>query len=124
MAASPAVDDAPDLLDERLGHEAARHPPLVGDHHDGEAGAAQETHRIQTPRKQRQALQAVEIADVLVQRAVAVEKDRGSHLRPGATGLLHPTAERHPQAAGRTDTSVRVTRLLHTCCEIDTFSIK
>ena len=90
--AQPAVEDAPDFLDERLGHEAARHAALVGDHHGGVPGAAQQPHGVEAPREQPQALEAVEMADVLVERAVAVEKYGRSHVPDGegVPGILPP----------------------------------
>ena len=47
---------------------------LVGDHHQRIAGALEQPQRIGRPRKQLEVLEAVEITDVDVERAVAIEK--------------------------------------------------
>ena len=77
-------DVAVDLVDDRFGEEAARHARLVRHHDDAEparfsARMASMVHGIE-----RDALQAIEIADLLDDRAVAIEEH-------GAREVAHST---------------------------------
>jgi len=67
------------LLDERFREEPPRHPRLVGDDDDGESAAIEGTDGVDGPGKQRDSIEAIEIADVFDQRAVAIQKDCGFH---------------------------------------------
>ena len=67
------------LLDERFREEPPRHPRLIGDDDDDEAGAIEGADGVDGPWKQRDPIQAIEIADVFDQRAVAIQKDCGFH---------------------------------------------
>ena len=56
----------------------ARDGRLVGDDDRGKAGAIEQPDRIGGPRKEREQLEAIEVAALLDQRAVAIEE----HGRP------------------------------------------
>ena len=61
-------------MQKRLVDEAAGDRRLVGDHHGGEAGALQQAKRIAGPREDIEQLEAIEIAALLDDRAVAIEE--------------------------------------------------
>ena len=63
------------LVDHRFGEEPARDAGLVRDEDDAEAGAVERANRVDRPGIERQALDAIEIADLLDDRAVAIEED-------------------------------------------------
>ena len=66
-------------LDKARSDQALRHARLVGDDDQLVAGALEQPQRVHGPRKQLEILQLVQVADVDVQRAVAVEEDGFFH---------------------------------------------
>src|SRR5262245_5641195 len=75
----PRAETTVRLLDERFREEAPRHPRLVGDDDDDESAAVEGADGVDGPRKQRNPIETIEIADVFDQRAVAIQKDCGFH---------------------------------------------
>ena len=61
--------------EKRLVDDAAADGRLVGDDDRREAGALEQTQRVGGPRKQREQVEAIEVAALLDERAVAIEKD-------------------------------------------------
>ena len=75
VPAQPAIDLAWTCVQERLVDDAAPDGGLVGDDDRREAGALEQAECVGGPRKQRQLLEAIEVAALLDDRAVAIEKD-------------------------------------------------
>ena len=65
------------VLDDRLTEKAASHARLIRDHYHAQPRAIQRAHGVDAPRIQRHAIDAIQIADLLDERAVAIEKDGG-----------------------------------------------
>ncbi len=67
-------DMAVHAFDDRFAEEPARDARLVRDHHDAQPGSVERAHRVDAPRIQGDALDAIEIADLFDERAVAVDE--------------------------------------------------
>ena len=85
---------------------AARDAALVGDDDDGEAGPAEQPDRVGGVRVDAQLGQVGEVADILVDGAVAVEEDR----RPSGA-LRHPFPILLPSNARSYSATAASTRL-------------
>ena len=72
----PRVERAMHLVQKRLVDDAAADRRLVGDDHGGEAGALQQPKGVGGPGKHGEQIEAIEIAALLDERAVAIEKHR------------------------------------------------
>ena len=79
------------ICDEPRIDQALRDARLIGDHDQRVAGALEQPQRIGRPRKQLEVLEAVEVTDVDVERAVAIEKDGSFHvsLKPSSPQALN-----------------------------------
>ena len=67
------------VADERLAEQPARDAGLVGDHDEGEAGPAQQAERVGRPRVEGHLIEAIEVADVVDERAIPIEEDCWCH---------------------------------------------
>ena len=74
-------------LDKLLIEEAAGNPCLVRRHDDDETPAIEEPDGIDAVRKESDAIEPIEIAHFLNQRAVAIQKDATLHVRTSSRGL-------------------------------------
>ena len=83
------------LVDDRLGEEPARDARLVGDHDDAQAGAVERADRVDAPGIELDTLGPIEVADLLDERAVAIEKDGGRSSR-GSSGLRDAATRPRP----------------------------
>ena len=72
-----------DAIDQRFVEKSARDTRLIRDHHGADAGTVQRTNRGDAPRVEHHALGPVEVADLVDERAVAIEKDRRLYRRGG-----------------------------------------
>src|SRR3954463_1566764 len=90
------------LLDDRLGEEAARHARLIGHHDHADAGAVERPDRTAAPGVQLHALRPIEVADLLDDRAVAIDKGRRVHGCDRAAAMTAPTEmpRMHPWVSG------------------------
>jgi hypothetical protein len=77
----PALDRGVRLRDERFGEEPAGDAGLVRDDDDRQAGPIEEPDRVDSKGKKLQALYRIELAGLLDERAVAIEKHCRRHLR-------------------------------------------
>ncbi len=115
---------AMDFVHHGFGEESARHARLVGHEDDAEAGAIEAADGVDRPRIQLDPLHAIEVADLLDQRAVAVEKHRAfgefahhhktrlalSRTAAGVTPRMHRWSSGHSRSMqGRHHTSWTMT---------------
>ena len=70
------ADPAMRLRDEGLGQYAASDAALIGDDHNRKAGAPKQADRVHGERINPQFGEVREVADVLVDRPIAIEEDR------------------------------------------------
>ena len=98
MAVQPLVDRGEPLLDqvEHIRHRVLtdkppRNPSLVRHHDDREPRATQQTHRLEAPRIEPQPVESVDIADILDESSVAIEKhSRTRHSHWQTSGSCWP----------------------------------
>ena len=76
----PAAHFGMGHFDERRIDQPARDPRLVGHDHQQVAGPLEQPQRVAGPRKELELLELVQVADVDVERAVAVEEDGAFHV--------------------------------------------
>ena len=87
---APAVGQQPldvrvHRVDHRLGEEPAGDAGLVRHHHDAQAGPVERPDRVDALRVQLDALGPIEIADLLDERAVAIEEHRLAPHQPASS---------------------------------------
>jgi len=82
-AFQPTIDLAMDGANEVLLDDSAPDGGLVRDHDRRESRPLDQSQCVDRPRKQRQLLEAIEVAALLEDRAVAIEKDCRSAHNPG-----------------------------------------
>ena len=73
------ADEPVRLLHEHLCEESSCDPRLVRDDDNDESGAIERADRINGPRKERNLIETIEIADISYQRAVPIKKHCGFH---------------------------------------------
>src|SRR5690606_37148006 len=78
------VDARVQRLEHMLFDHAQREPGLIRDHDDLEVGTGERANRVQRAGNEDETVEGVEIADVFVDGAVAVEKDGWLHNRSSA----------------------------------------
>src|SRR4029077_13533346 len=80
---------AVDLFNSRFGKESSRDSRLVGHHHHMQTGPVERAHGVDRPGIEGDALDTIEVADLLDDRAIAVEEHSGARALPCATLSAH-----------------------------------
>ena len=105
-----AIDQVAHGIDDRLVLHPARNADLVGDDDHGVAGAPQQEDGIERPGEELQAVDPLQIADIFVHGAVAIEKNGWFHVGP-----LWPRCPVGPPARGARMPGANVTLSFSVC---------
>jgi hypothetical protein len=82
-------DMAVHLVDDRLGEEPTRDARLIRHHHHGQTRAVERTHGVDRPGIEGDALDAIQVADLLDDRAISVEEHGATRGRHGTAFQSH-----------------------------------